>query len=282
MKDIISKERFCDVCKVSLPHRLFPKKKFEKDKVNSICRQCSKNITAQRCKQPTQEQKKQGRRSHSGIVRRPNNHGYCNYLDMLFAMNCFQDIVALKAFSSAKDVSESMAALQAACEHGNIGKKDKVKCLAIGDGSTPRTAVLACFIKKWHCSSIDPALHEEWIGNNPKGVRNLVGYGCTLEEFMMEQEADNSAYDHLVLLCVHSHARMIGNTSISKIMARYNNVKTTFVSLPCCPKFRSQKDVGRLPDVQYDDDCVFSDCRRVEVYNFDYANTKCQITNQKT
>lgn len=282
MKDIGSKERFCHVCKDSLPHRLFPKKKIEKDEVNSICRRCRKNITAQRCKQPTQEQKKQGRRSHSGIVRRPNNHGYCDYLDMLFAMNCFQDIVALKAFSSAKDVSESMAALQAACEHGNINKKDKVKCLAIGDGSTPRTAVLACFLKKWNCSSIDPALNEEWIGNNPKGVRNLVGYGYTLEEFMMVQETDNAVYDHLVLLCVHSHARMIGTTSISKIMARYNNVKTTIVSLPCCPKFRPQKDFGRSPDVQYDDDCVFSDCRRVEVYNFDYTNTRCQITNQKT
>lgn len=88
-------------------------------------------------------------------------------------------IVSLKAFTSAKDVSESMAAIQAANNSNNNNqhygqqmhtdkrsmKEKKVLCLCIGDGSTPRTAVLACFLeKKWDCISIDPALHAEWHG----------------------------------------------------------------------------------------------------------------------
>jgi len=307
----------CQVCNQSLPTHLFPKKKFanknKRQKTNCIdvtgdttdtndigstttngtsndtniicCRQCKKNQTAARCKQPTKPQTKQGRKNlDSGVKRRPNNFGYCNYLDQLFSLDCFPDIVNLKAFTSAKDVSESMAAIQAATQHGLMkdgsNSEKKIKCLCIGDGSTPRTAVLGCFLKKWNCISIDPALHEEWHGIEPKGVRGLIGYGGTLEEYLMQMNTDNNTrndkeevYDHLILLCVHSHARLIGNASISNIMNLYNNVPTTLVSLPCCPKFRSTKDIGHIPDVCYEDDCVFSMCRRVEVWNFEHTNT---------
>ena len=173
--------------------------------------------------------------------------------------------MALKAFTSTKDVSESMAAIQAANKHGlwrlhnmknsSSRRRDIVLCLCIGDGSTSRTAVLACFLKKWDCISIDPALHQEWNGDSPKGVRGLVGYGGTLEEFMMQEEVVGQdgggerrckrRYDHLLLLCVHSHARLIGNASVPNIQLRYgHDIPTTLISLPCCPKYKSQQDVG--------------------------------------
>lgn len=195
-------------------------------------------------------------------------------------MKCFPDIVALSVFTSAKDVSESMAALQAASQHGVIPKNDKssrVKCLCIGDGSTPRTAVLACFTKKWDCVSIDPALKADWNGEQPKGVRGLVGFSGTIEDFVNSYtERHNERYDCLVLLCVHSHARLIGSASIDNIQMMYNNIPTTLVSIPCCPKFRSHSDVGRGPDKQYEDDCMFSACRKVEVWNFTQPVAVCQ------
>mmetsp|Transcript_6211 Transcript_6211/g.15451 ORF Transcript_6211/g.15451 Transcript_6211/m.15451 type:complete len:392 (+) Transcript_6211:167-1342(+) len=294
----------CEACHQTLPSHLFPKEKFaKKAKKNQhnnkiVCRQCRKNQTAERCKQPTKSQIKLGRKGDSGVARRPNNFGYCDYVDRLFSMDCFPDIVSLRAFASAKDVSESMAAIQAACQHGRLSKRNnnkrrpqKVMCLCIGDGSTPRTAVLACFLQKWtHVVSIDPALHEEWRGAEPKGVRGLTGFGGTLEEFLAQygQKHRNgdivdgsfggsaTTFDHLLLLCVHSHARLTGSASVPNIMAKYGNVSTcTLVSLPCCPKFRSQKDVGRVPDVRYEDDCVFSACRRVEVWNFEHTVQYC-------
>ena len=268
----------CDSCKQSLPQNLFPKKKFAGSGA-PICRQCKRNRTAERCKQPTKEQIKQGRHSASGARMRPNNHGYVTYIDHLFSLECFPDIVALRAFGSAKDVSESFAAIQAACAHGLIGvkgtAKGKVKCLCIGDGSTPRTAVLACFLKKWECVSIDPALKDEWAGVNPKGVRGLTGYSGTLEEYLSTENSDGgTGCDVLVLLCVHSHARLTGDASVPAIMDRFGNARTTLVSLPCCPRFRSQKDVGRPPDVCYEDECVFSACRRVEVWNFKFETCR--------
>jgi hypothetical protein len=268
--------RKCENCKQLLPQQLFSKNDFKKPSSISICcHQCRKNKTAKRLNQKPKALKKVGRIADSGTVRRPNNFGYCNYVDKLFSMRCCLDIISLQAFLSAKDISESMAAIQAATKHGMIGKnKDntkKIKCLCIGDGSTPRTAVLACFWKQWTCVSIDPALHDDWHGETPKDVRGLTGFGGTLEEFLStpaESDINDNDYYHLVLLCVHSHARLIENASIDCIMARYNNIPTTLVSLPCCPKFRSHRDVGRRPDIQYDDDCVFSACRKVEIWNF--------------
>lgn len=269
----------CQRCAQRLPRHLFSKKEFSKE--TSICHQCRRNQTAERCKQPAKPPIKLGRKADSGIVRRPNNFGYCNYLDQVFSLKCFSDLVTLGVFQSAKDISESMAAIQAAMKHGLSNhqqdeKKKKVLCLCIGDGSTPRTAVLACYWNQWSCVSIDPALHEEWTGETPNGVRNLVGFGGTLEEFMSLPPGDDySLYDHLVLLCVHSHARLIGPCSIQKIRNRYSSIShTTLVSLPCCPKFRSHRDVGRSPDIFYDDDCVFSACRKVEVWNFSNDTTE--------
>lgn len=194
-------------------------------------------------------------------------------------MNCFSDIVALQAFTSAKDVSESMAALQAVCQHGVIpkqGKTGKVKCLCIGDGSTPRTAVLACFLKKWESvSSIDPVLKSDWQGIEPKSIRGLIGFVGTIQEFVVSSKNESTArYDFLVLICVHSHARLVDAAYVENIMTKYNNIPTTLVSLPCCPKFRSHRDIGRAPDIEYEDDCVFSACRKVEVWNF-YPRVLC-------
>ena len=114
---------------------------------------------------------------------------------------------------------------------------------------------------------------------SPGGARGLVGYGGTLEDFLddgcgaaaaaVASAVGKKRYDHLLLLCVHSHARLVGPASVASMTARYDGVPATLVSLPCCPRFRSRRDVGRAPDVSYEDDCVFSACRQVEVWNFD-------------
>jgi hypothetical protein len=117
-----------------------------------------------------------------------------------------------------------------------------VACLCIGDGSTPRTAVLACFLKGRDCVSIDPALRDEWHGAEPRGVRGLVGYGGTLEDFLddgcgaaaVATAVRKKRCDHLLLLCVHSHARLVGRASVASMTARFGGVPASLVSLPCC------------------------------------------------
>uniref|UniRef100_A0A7S4K312 Uncharacterized protein n=1 Tax=Odontella aurita TaxID=265563 RepID=A0A7S4K312_9STRA len=301
----------CASCHRTLHRRQFQKKEFQKaeqkrhnggrDDEGPVCRNCKQTATALRLNQkPPPVVKDCGRIAEgSGVKRRPNNFGYCTYLDRLFGMRCFPAIVALGAFTTAKDATESMAAINAAENHGGVGgRRDKdfqgvsddddggrVLCLCIGDGTTPRTAVLASFVEQgWECASIDPELGEEWTGEHG-AVRGLTGYRCTLEDFMKEEEEDrrrSKRYEHLVLLCVHSHARFIGGASIPRIRARYGYPRTTLVSLPCCPGFWHVRDVGRFPDASYEDDCVFSACRTVQVWNFERGDPPILLCGEVT
>mmetsp|Transcript_33959 Transcript_33959/g.100074 ORF Transcript_33959/g.100074 Transcript_33959/m.100074 type:complete len:768 (+) Transcript_33959:136-2439(+) len=290
----------CGVCHLSLPRHLFQKKEYRITDRSPTCHDCKRTLAANRMKQkPPSRRAKQGRVADSGLVRRPNNFGYCDYIDMLFGMKCFPDLISLGVFRSAKDVSESMAVLQGTTRHGNFvqegkGGQDKeekkrtsdILCLCIGDGNTPRTAMLACYLQGWTCTSIDPCLNEEWSGRNPKNVDGLTGYRGTLAQFFAEADTSlvrpsvrpasssspspsSPSYKHLVLLCVHSHARFIGSVTVSRIRAHYGNIRTTICSLPCCPTFRHKGDVGREPDISYDDDCVFSAMRKVEIWNIE-------------
>lgn len=329
----------CGKCQTMLGRHLFPKKMFRKlilgdggtgkktadertnDQELLVCHQCRKIKTANRCKQtPPKLLKHDSTRADSGTRRRPNNFGYCDYVDKLFGMDCFASHIApLKVFTSAKDVSESMAAIQAVFRHGQISEPTPdrpggILCLCIGDGCTPRTALLVAFLAKqtdlWECVSIDPVLSEEWSvsgssseydGASTRGVRGLHCYKGTLKEFLeddnrppsrqqetdsQQQQQQHQRWRHLVLVCVHSHARFIEEASIENIRSVYSSemsgrsgdnatesrkrnvlLATTIVSLPCCPTFRHVRDIGVPPTLKYDDDCVFSACRSVEVWN---------------
>jgi hypothetical protein len=103
-------------------------------------------------------------------------------------MPCFVDLVRLRVFPDAKDISESFGALQAVIRHGMLAdvsgsgaetgrgagvveqqmaavqQRRGVLCISIGDGSSPRTACLAAHITSWHTVSVHPALRQEWVG----------------------------------------------------------------------------------------------------------------------
>ena len=266
-----NEEYHCSVCQELLPRIRFSKKTIRKHVF--ICHHCQRSATAARVKQPAPRKTKQGQRSDSGIQRRPNNWGYCDYVDRLISMDCFADMVRLKVFSSAKDMSESMAALQAVKQQQQQIRHDfkSTICLCVGDGSTPRTAVLACYLQQWESVvSIDPALKDEWAGAAPRGVMGLTGFQGTLQDYMATfLLLDNTKhYNHLVILLVHSHARFIGPCNIDLVRAKFGTPPTTLVSLPCCTRFRHTQDLQSQPTIQYDDDCVFSACRTVQIWEY--------------
>ena len=112
-------------------------------------------------------------------------------------------------------------------------------------------------------------MRPEWEGAAPRGVRRLHGYRGTLERWVDELPAsaggggssDLLRPRHLVILCVHSHHRFIGPASLDAVRAAFGRPPTCLVALPCCARFRPDRDVGRRPDVVYDDACIFSACR---------------------
>ena len=142
-------------------------------------------------------QRGEGRSKRNRI--HPRNWGYSNHLDRVFSLRCFQDLVRLRVFPDAKDISESFGALQAALRDG-VGdgtsasakaaeKLDHVLCLSVGDGATARTATLAAFLTGWHAVSVDPLLRPDWCGDGPHGVQRLSGFAAKFEDFMADAAA---------------------------------------------------------------------------------------------
>lgn len=239
------------------------------------CRTCFALEHRERGRNESEAAFQEQSRSASGVRLHPQNHGYSNYVDQLMARHSFVEIAALGLFPSAKDISESMAVLHATAAFAVGGdlrvawRSERVLALAIGDGTTPRTAATACFLTKWDAISIDPLLGDDWTGAEPKGVRRLRGVKGTLDEFMASDlPARDLAYEHVVLLCVHSHARFVGASAMPLLQRKFGGAPTTLVALPCCNTFHPDKDVGSKPQVEYDDVCVFSAKRKIKVWNF--------------
>jgi hypothetical protein len=136
---------------------------------------------------------------------RPNNWGYSAYVDKVYGMGCFAELVRLRVFLDAKDISESYGALQVGVRQGLLGdhslrqveqkdydavaaeRQGGVLCISIGDGSTPRTACLAAFLTGWTTVAVDPALRRDWSGPAPKGVHGLHGVCEKFEDFMQQR-----------------------------------------------------------------------------------------------
>jgi len=209
---------------------------------------------------------------------RPLNFGYMTYVDKLFSLACFPELVALRVFPSAKDVSESMAALAAARRHLDGDGRPAgavVRCVVVGDGNTPRTATLAAFLTEWQCVSVDPAMKPGWQGGPDKhGVQRLTCHALTWDDYVAAaaEEARAAAAPPpsvLVLIAVHSHHRFRGGGSVdaARRACGDGDVRTVLVSMPCCHKYSHAQDCG-LPHESVDDFGVFSACRRINVWKW--------------
>ena len=94
--------------------------------------------------------------------------------------------------------------------------------------------------------------------------------------------------EHLIIIGIQhtkDTLRLKGHGHINEIRSRYDDVPTTLVSISPVRKAtlvptqrrlgqcgsKLEKDIGYEPNCSYIDECVFSDCRLVEVWNFHNA-----------
>ena len=73
---------------------------------------------------------------------------------------------------------------------------------------------------------------------------------------------------HLVLLCVHAHHRFRGPAAVAVVRGAFGFPPTTVVALPCCATFNPTGDIGRRPDLEFEDVAIFSACRKVLVWKW--------------
>lgn len=171
------------------------------------------------------------------------------------------DMLLLDVFPNAKEITESAAAVHATKTVLNVHPGDPdVAVWCVGDGRTPRTAVLAAFTTNWRCISIDP-MQQDRTGRCSHVRRLQQVPKCTLDVQPADITLGKTATTH-VILAVHSHAPL--DASIRHLMSMVDHPERVHVvAIPCCVH---QNLTGCTPNVIYADNGIHSPHDKVMVW----------------
>lgn len=181
------------------------------------------------------------------------------YLDEFVRFSRSPELLSLKLFPNAKEITESFGAYAAVREHLRLDFGDPSICvLAVGDGFVPRTAATFAMRSRWTCFSVDPNMRDRgWS----RKVERLHAYRDLVKCFgdgWVPPKDHWRKYSRCVLVGVHSHASLISSISA----ARRLSGRISVASIPCCVKH----DYDRPADVVYEDREIMSPARRVHVW----------------
>lgn len=177
------------------------------------------------------------------------------YFDQAVKLKCFVDFLKLELFPNGKEITESFAIYNAVTKHlCKLGKISlsfpDVNLVAIGDGSTPRTAATFAFRSAWKCYSIDPVMNlnkKRW-----NEIDRLKTYKNKIQDLNLEFEEPT--------IIVMPHAHVYINDVLDHIKAPIRHL----VVNPCCHSLGS----FRQPDIDYDDWGIWSPERNIMVWKY--------------
>jgi len=127
--------------------------------------------------------------------------GSSRYLSELLKLDCGPELLKLRLFPAAKELTESFAAFAAVRNHlGSVFSPDdaNVTVVCVGDGKFPRTAALFAYRTKWQCYSVDPQMQNP--GPSWGGVQRLEARCARIEETQPWFHAQK-----MLVVCVHAH-----------------------------------------------------------------------------
>jgi len=165
------------------------------------------------------------------------------YLDEFIKLRCAPDLLNLRLFPNAKEITESMAAFNAVRRNvvnDDLKYDDKnIVLLDIGCGNTPRTAALFAFRTKWDCVAIDPRVLKQPVSslnsyNKIPSISNLTCFPTTFEEFYKI----NYDYENLkaIIICaIHAHIHFEEfHFFIKNIRKEGYKFPIYMIYIPCC------------------------------------------------
>ncbi|GAB5367160.1 hypothetical protein AAMO2058_001205700 [Amorphochlora amoebiformis] len=221
------------------------------------------------------------------------------YIDEFLMTRCAGDLLDLKLYPNAKEVTESFSMFSAIRKHlkEDFDPKDpSIVCIVVGDGCTPRTAAMISYRTRWTVHSVDPMMKLE--GSWSKKVRNLTVYRSPVEEVAIPVKAGGK----VLVLCMHTHVtlesclyaiRRVAPDSdknpdpeelqpLPRAHSRHpcspppkpilsprswQPLKVGIVACPCCQFTEVQKTVFGIPaDISYDDRNILSEHHRVYLW----------------
>ncbi len=160
------------------------------------------------------------------------------YFDEFLGHKASIDMLELKLFPNAKEITESFSAYRAVVK--NFSKQvnlndPNVNLVVVGDGSTPRTAATFAFRSQWNCISIDPNLNlkDRW-----RRINRLHCIKKNVEDVTEDDLPKDFAGKPTIIVAVHSHANLINAFNTIEYLAnREIDIDSNIigvVALPCC------------------------------------------------
>jgi len=226
-----------------------------------------------------------------------------DYLDRFLKMDCGPTLLEMGLFPNAKEITESMACLEAMDKSlGLVFSQTDTVCLVVGDGMTPRTAALTAVRTKWRrVVSVDPALQglplkgceSKVSGCEPRSHSHLANAPESRAKGRMRKRlariaevdrlelaavpvADFSLkvtpnHDRCIVL-VLPHAHVVPDIALGALCLEEAAVdlgevpRIAVVQLPCCSFEKHNQICGKPPDLEYVDDFICSDKRTVRIW----------------
>lgn len=180
------------------------------------------------------------------------------YLDFFIRLDCGPRLLATRFFPSAKEISETMGAFEAARQKFKLDHRDSnIAVVVIGDGHKPRTGAYTAFQTRWRVISVDPAMAADLasIEEICQGIKGLSLEAKRIEDCVL----DLTGCTQVVLLYVHSHASLQGSLPALRMDP---GTRLHAISMPCC----FDDDLGIAPTETFDDLNVLSVVRTIHVY----------------
>ncbi|OQR90686.1 hypothetical protein ACHHYP_05321 [Achlya hypogyna] len=175
-------------------------------------------------------------------------------------LQCAPALLQLGIFPDAKEVTESMGLFNATRRFLDIDEGDPAAdgIVVVGDGSTPRTAVMFAYrTKGWTCYSVDPEMRLSTPGDPVpwEGIQKVVPIRAKIEDIRIKLR-------RAIVLLVHAHVTL--DQALASIDAESI---VGVVTLPCCNWYGQQEVLfQRPPDIVFDDFSILSDHRELRLW----------------
>lgn len=181
------------------------------------------------------------------------------YLDAFVTWKCAPDLLALRVFPNAKEITEAISpwnVCRKVLGEPRFGE-ESVNVYCVGDGVTPRAGAVFAFRSRWRVWSIDPGMR---LSPRFDVVKRLTLVPKTVEDFIAQDLAGVPEADLHVIVAMHSHGQIAGlwNALPKPLEGRLQRLA---IACPCC------KDLGagmpREPRRMWTDRGIWSPQRTV-------------------
>ena len=179
------------------------------------------------------------------------------YINRFIKMRCAVDLLRLKMFPDAKEITESLGIVNA-CKNlpADLDRTNRdVNMVVVADGRRPRTAALIACLTRWNCVSIDPILVEEvWP------IYRLKCYKKKVEDVKLHFDGPT------IIAIPHGHCKP--SECLKSITT---NDRLFVINMPCCVA----SDILHYEHISYKDGRVWSPKNRIDFHDFSNGGKTC-------